>query len=200
MMIYLMRHAQSWWQVEPSHDWDTPLTHLGHEQARRTAAWLAARSLVARDLPRIEIGSLHTSPLKRAYETARYAADALGLPLQARDRLREADFHVASELPQAARPQLPPAGEPSEQYRRFRSQVEAAWQELLAEVDTSLGPLLVVSHGGFIKTLFRILADSDGFCVNLYNSCLSLVQWRRGRWHIVYINMWDHLPVELRTT
>ena len=74
------------------------------------------------------------------------------------------------------------------------------YQELVARAEAGPGPVLAVGHGGFIKTLFRILGGSDQFCVTLYNSCLSLVEWRRGRWHVVYVNLWDHLPAELRTT
>lgn len=196
MKIYLMRHAQSWWQVEPSHDWDTSLTDLGHEQARRAADWLANHERV--DLgSRAEIGALCSSPLRRAYETTRYIADALGLPVQIHEYLREATFHVASELPRAPQPRIVPVGDLTERYLAYRQQVEAGWQELITSAEA--GPVLAVSHGGYIKTLLRILGGSDGICASLYNASLTLFEWRRGRWHLVYLNLWDHLPPDLRT-
>jgi probable phosphoglycerate mutase len=194
-----MRHAQSWWQVDPSHDWDTSLTDLGHEQARRTAAWLASDGQVDRD-SKVEVGSLYSSPLQRAHETARYTAAALGIELRVEEQLREATFHVASELPRSPRPQQRPTGPPTERYLAFRAQVESGWQKLVATAEADSTPVLAVCHGGFIKTLFRIIGGSNEFCVTLYNACLSLMEWRRGRWHIVYINLWDHLPPQLRTT
>jgi len=196
--IYLARHAQSWWQVDPSHDWDTSLTELGHEQSRRMADWLAGHELVDRG-SRVEIAALSSSPLERARETAQYTVDALHLPLRIDDRLREADFHVASQLPRALHPLDRSFAEPTEQYRIYRSQVEAGWHELVAQADQVGGPVLAISHGGFIKTLFRVITGTDHTCLALYNSCLNLLEWRRGRWHVVYLNLWDHLPAELRT-
>lgn len=199
MRIYLVRHAQSWWQVDPNHDWDTSLTDLGHEQSRRIGAWVGGHESIDRS-SRLAVAALFTSPLKRAQETTQYVADALGLPPRVDDRLREADFHVASQLPQAPHPLQRPVGDPTERYRVYRQQVESGWQALVAEAEQVGGPVLAVTHGGFIKTSFRIVTGTDQACLTLYNACVNLLEWRRGRWHLVYLNLWDHLPPELRTT
>lgn len=199
MRIYLTRHAQSWWQVDPNHDWDTSLTDLGHEQSRRMADWLAGHTLVD-SVSRVVVSAVITSPLKRSLETAGYVVDALGLPLRVDDRLREADFHVASQLPRAEHPARRPVTEPTDIYRAYRRTVEQAWTDLVAQAEQAGGPVLAVTHGGFIKTAFRVVIGTDDACLTLYNACLNLLEWRRGRWHLVYLNLWDFLPAELRTT
>jgi broad specificity phosphatase PhoE len=61
---------------------ESPLTALGREQARR----------LAQRLRRERIDALYCSPQGRARETAQPIAEALGLPIQIRDALREMDF------------------------------------------------------------------------------------------------------------
>ena len=196
MRIYLLRHAQSRWQVEPDDNLDSELTDLGHRQARATADWLA-------DLGNFEIStfkSLHTSPLVRARQTAAHIAQPLGLPIHEIAGLREADFHIASHLPTSADPRKPPEGRPTSRYRGYRKQVELTLSCLMDCAEEDGGQLLAVTHGGFIKTTLRIIAGSDAFCATLYNSCLNAVEWRRGRWHILHLNMWSHLGSDMRTT
>lgn len=84
-------------------------------------------------------------------------------------------------------------------YAAFKSQVHTAFQELVERAEVSSGPVLAVTHGGFIKTMLRIVVNSDIVCFRLYNTGLNLIEWERGRWHIGHLNLWDHLPLELRT-
>jgi probable phosphoglycerate mutase len=60
---------------------DVELSPLGHEQAARTAAWIA-------ELP---IAAVWASPLKRAVDSARPLERALGLEARLHDGLREID-------------------------------------------------------------------------------------------------------------
>lgn len=199
MQIYLARHAQSEWQIEPSENWDTALTATGHEQARQLARWLAGRPLLAGD-KRVEIASLCASPFKRAQETAVYVADALELEIITHDSLGEADFHVASHLPQRDGPLSEHASFiPSQKYCGFRAQADLALQVLVRQAEVNDGPVLAVTHGGLIKTLLRRITGTDTVCFRLYNACLNVIEWRRGRWHLVHLNLWDHFLVDLRT-
>lgn len=199
MKIYLVRHGQSQWQIEQGEDWDSALTAIGREQARRLGQWLASHPPMAR-AEQLEIASVCASPYKRAQETAVHIADALRLPLYTQHTLREANFHVAEHLPCTETPlQEPPMYEPSTTYAAFKSQVRTAFQELVERAEASNGPVLAVTHGGFIKTMLRIAMNSDMVCFRLYNTGLNLIEWKRGRWHLVHLNLWDHLPLELRT-
>ncbi len=199
MRIYLVRHAQSEWQVRPSEDWDTALTPIGHEQARCLARWLATCPEVGAGL-QLEVSSLSASPFRRAQQTAAYVAEALGLPIVTHDSLREATFHVASHLPESLEP-LDDGGAfmPSREYGDFRRQAQSALEFLVAQAELARGPALAVTHGGLIKTLLRSLTGDDRVCFSLFNACVSLIEWRRGRWHFVHLNLSDHLAVRLRT-
>jgi broad specificity phosphatase PhoE len=199
MKIYLARHGQSRWQLEPSDDLDTALTPLGHEQSERLATWLAAGGVVD-GATRVEIATLCASPFKRSQETAGYVARALDLPLVTQPVLREAALHVADHLPRRETPLEPhPPFEPSDEYAAFKAQAREALDGLVAHAEAGEGPVLAITHGALIKTVLRIAADSDDVCFRLYNTALNLIQWRRGRWHLVHLNLWDHLPRELRT-
>ncbi|MEU1311535.1 histidine phosphatase family protein [Streptomyces cinnamoneus] len=200
MKIFLARHGQSQWQLNPSQDWDTRLSDLGHEQARRLGEWCAGHRLLDAE-SRFEPGTLRASPLKRARETAGYLAESLRLPVEVQPSLTEATFRVASELPRAAAPFAPwPTGELPERYTAFRAQAAEALEELTGVAEATGRPVLAVTHGGLIKTVMRIVAETDSFCLKLYNCAINAIEWKDGRWRIVHVNLWDHLPPELRTT
>ena len=200
MKIFLVRHGQSLWQLQPSQDWDTGLSALGHSQARRLAAWCARRAALDAT-SRFEAGTLRTSPLRRARQTARYLAEALGPPAQTLPSLAEASFHVVSELPSAAAPFAPWPDVPlSERYLAFRKQAGQALAELTALAEETAAPVLAVTHGGLIKTLLRSALETDAVCFKLYNCGINAIEWKAGRWRIMHVNLWDHLPPELRTS
>jgi broad specificity phosphatase PhoE len=83
--LLLLRHGQTELSVHRRYSGrgDPELTPLGHEQAARVAARLAA-------VP--EIAAVLTSPLCRARQTAVAVAEATGAPLEVRDGLVETDF------------------------------------------------------------------------------------------------------------
>lgn len=200
MKIYLVRHGQSQWQVSPSEDWDTSLSPLGHEQAGHLGKWFAEGAPLD-GTSRLSVGSVVTSPLKRARETAGHLCDSLGVTAGVQPTLKEAAFHVVSELLKASAPFAPWPAEPlSERYRDFRAQARTALEELTRRAEETGQPVLAVTHGGLIKTVVRTIAESDTFCLKLYNCGINEIEWANGRWRVVHINLWDHLPPALRTT
>jgi broad specificity phosphatase PhoE len=177
---------------------DMPLTAMGHLQSRRLATWLATSPRLAGGAP-ASIAVLYASPLQRAQQTAAHIAEALDLAVETDPCLCEADFHVADHLPQREGPlcQHHPFT-PSETYAAFRVQADEALRLLVRQAEMN-GSVLAVTHGGLIKTLLRLIADTDKVCFRLCNACLNVIEWRRGRWHLVHLNLWDHLQTELRT-
>lgn len=199
MRIYLARHGQSEWQIQASRERDTNLTSIGHEQSRLLARWLADHKQLDGAV-RLEVAALCASPYRRAQDTAAYASEALRLTVCTYPSLREADFHVADDLPATARPlEAHGAYIASSRYAGFKVQVRAGLEQLVARAEAAHGPVLAVTHGGFMKTLLRLVAGTDTVCFQLYNTALSAIEWRRGRWHLTHLNLWDHLPAELRT-
>lgn len=198
--LYLVRHGQSAWQVAPDDDWDTHLTETGHQQARRLARWLALEQ-VGDGERAARIRSLFTSPSHRARETAEVVARHVGLTVSQLPELREASFHVAEHLPRSSSPFVTPSRETvSSQYEAFKRQAHSALCHLAEEALLREGPVMAIAHGGLIKTLLRIVCGSDMLSFRLYNASLNVIEWRDGRWHLVHVNMWDHLPPGLRTS
>jgi broad specificity phosphatase PhoE len=197
-MIYLTRHAQSAWQIERD-DLDASLTQTGHEQAARLARWLASEQRLE-CTGRARIAMLRVSPLRRAQETATYISAAIGLEPQTQDSLAEAPFHVAQHLPVVSSPfESYRQYEPSREYARFKAQARSALEELLRHADAAGGPVLAVTHGGLIKTLLRFVAGSDAMSFDVYNTGITGLDWKRGRWYLTHLNVCDHLPPEFRT-
>lgn len=200
MKIYLARHGQSRWQVEKNDgDWDSPLTELGERQAQLLGTWLATHAKLDNG-SRVDIGCVRVSPLKRAQQTAVPIAETLHCPLYTDAYLREADFYVSDHLPSAESPYLAmPRHKPSNTYAAFKQQAQAALYALVADAEANGGAALGIAHGGLISTVLRLATGSDSVSFWIYNTSLNLLEWKRGRWHLVYLNLWDHLPPDYRT-
>lgn len=200
MKIYLARHGQSRWQIERGEaDWNSPLSKLGHEQGQLLGNWLGNGAQINNDTI-VDIKAIYASPLERAHETAVYTANNLNLPITTVKPLAEADFWISHHLPSAASPGPPPTTSIlSDEYLTFKAQAQTALNKLVAEADVQGGDILAFAHGGLISTLLRIAAGSDTVSFWVYNTSLNLIEWKRGRWHFVYLNLLDHLPPKLRT-
>lgn len=87
MIVYFCRHGESLANtahIISNRNLDHPLTAIGQLQAMS----------LARRLSTVGLAAIYTSPVPRAYETASIVAQALNLPLQAADGLREFDCGV----------------------------------------------------------------------------------------------------------
>lgn len=162
--LLIVRHGQSEWNaVGKWQGWaDPPLTAAGEAQARAAAPELAGLGLQA----------VAASDLQRAQRTASILADALGLgPVHIDEGLRErnvGDFtgltreEIDARWPgmlaewRTGRVQQAPNGEGPE----FLERVLAALDRL---ADRFAGQkVLVVAHGGLIRTVHRHLGGEPG--------------------------------------
>ena len=198
LRIYLVRHAQAAWQLERGSDLDSGLTPTGVRQADALAGWLHRGADLAPGR-KLDVAALWTSPLRRAQETCAPVAEQLGLVAEEHAELTEAQFHVASFLPTRPTPDAAPLPAPvSARHRAFVGQVEVVW-DLLWRAAADRGPVMAITHGGVIKTLVRLIAVSDSFSLKLCNAGITELEWSSGRWNLAAVNIWDHLPVDLRT-
>ena len=92
-----------------------------------------------------------------------------------------------------------PIYEPFNVYAAFKQQAQAALYALVQDAETNGQPVLGIAHGGLISTVLRLATGSDSVSFWLYNTSLNLIEWKRGRWHLVHLNLWDHLPPAWRT-
>jgi broad specificity phosphatase PhoE len=159
LTVHLVRHGQTDWNAERrTQGWtDIPLNATGREQALDAAATLAQRS----------VGTVISSDLARARETAEPIAAQAGVPLVLEPALRERGFGAAEGM------------RDSEIERDFRGQLEGRWTdpdfrfdggesrrdvyervgayltELLATPPA--GELVLVSHGGALRVARAVL-------------------------------------------
>ena len=154
-IVHLVQHAEK--QPTPG---DPGLTERGRAQAALTAHWLRAAGL----------GALHSSPLRRATETAQFIATATSLPVQLDDPLRErmnwnGSQPIEAFLAEWARTErdrdfVPASGSSSRQAgERLRA--------FLREVPAGLTAMVAVTHGGVTIDLLRTLLGDDGLPAGL---------------------------------
>lgn len=155
--LLLVRHGQTEYNLvgRMQGQLDTPLSDIGRCEATRVAEGLA-------DWP---IGTVISSDLERAVDTARAIAEASSLPVRTDPRLRETDLgewsgrahdEVDSTFPGArAHWRLHPHWAPPGGETRLEVSVRAAEvvDELMASDAWDAGAVLLVAHGGTISAL-----------------------------------------------
>jgi broad specificity phosphatase PhoE len=160
--ILLVRHGQSVWNADGR--WqgqaDPPLSDLGGTQAAAAATRLGS------------VDAIYASDLVRAHHTAEIIAAGLGTDVAVDPRLRERhagdwEGRTRAEIDERWPGYLDsgrrPAGYESDE------SVLARVLEVLHEIaDAHDGDVLVVTHGGVVRTLERHLGgDADGLIPNL---------------------------------
>lgn len=183
LKLYLVRHGESAWNIKHLYTGrqDVPLSELGELQAQRVAAKFAACELTA----------LYTSPLKRAYDTAKPLALQKQLPAHADARLAEI-HHGAWEGNPAAVIREQYAAE----YLAWRTQphrVKMPDGESLAEVSLRAqaflhdvmaryadGNILIVTHDAVLRVivLYALRMGLEYFWRWRFdNASVSVLEW-----------------------
>ncbi len=189
-----MRHALPVRQVNTEGPADPELSEIGHEQAKRLAAYLRTETIHA----------LYASPMRRARETATPLAAAMGLPMTIVDKVAEFDRHQAEYIPAEEmkatnhpRWQAMMKGERLEDDippEEFRTDVVTAVDAL---IDAHPGETIaVVCHGGVINAYLSHvlgLAASNGFFYPKYTSIHRVIASRSGHRSIGAMNEIAHL-------
>ena len=160
--LLLLRHGQTELSRERRYSGrgNPDLTDMGRRQAHDAARYLSAKG---------GISAVVSSPLARAFDTAKAAADALGLSVTVDDDLIETDFgewegltfaEAAQRHPEIHRRWLRDTGLPApggESFDEVAGRVARVRDRLIAEHGDAT--VLVVSHVTPIKTLLRLALD-----------------------------------------
>lgn len=183
MNIYLIRHAQSEWQLNQLAGRDSVITNIGIIQAHYLNIYI-------REVMDVNTDSsvIYVSPLRRAVQTV----NSLGRNYILDSRIMEAQFHVASSLPQFDQPHI---------YERKLSE-ETKYNEFKLNIRKTLESLILLkynniylyTHGGVIKTILRIIHDNDSICYKINNCSITKIIWKRARWHMDCVNYVSFLP------
>lgn len=197
--IILIRHGETTWNLEGRYQGqvDTPLSPRGIEQGRKAAAAL-------RDIP---LDVCIASPLSRAQDTCRFAAELHGLPVLTDARLTEIahgrwegvhaediereypeEFHLWHTHPEKVQM---PGGENLDDVRR---RARAAFDDIARRCDGKT--VLVCAHDAVNKA---ILCDLLGLGMDHFwqikqdNACINVVECAGGVWRLVLLNSTVHL-------
>ena len=169
MEIYVLRHGTTDWnRTHRLQGWtDRPLDEEGVRLAREVGeAW--------KDLT---FDRCYSSPLKRAWDTARYALGERDLPIIPDDRIKEMHFgewegmngmkrgSTNEEVAQALRFDLqnyrtPPGGESIEE---LLGRTTEFLKELLSDPENEDRRILVSTHGGAGRALMHAVWGGDDF-------------------------------------
>jgi broad specificity phosphatase PhoE len=168
VLIYVIRHGQTDWNAEGrlQGQKDIPINAIGRDQATRNGE-------VLRDLVGTAEGfDFVASPLNRTRETMERIRTAMGLTpdgYRTDDRLKELSFgdwegHTTAEMKvldrqairarQAQKWGFIPPGADAESYEILSWRV-GAW------LSSVTGPTICVSHGGVVRSLFRLIGAVD---------------------------------------
>lgn len=153
--FWFLRHGETDWNAQglSQGNTDIPLNEKGLAQARGAASLLRNRG----------IATIVASPLDRAAATAAIVAEALALPVETDDDLREVSFGAQEGLPMGNWYDTWIAGDytpdGAETFAELRARAIGAVNRALARP----APVLVVAHGG----LFRAIRSAMGLQVNV---------------------------------
>ena len=196
MILYCVRHGESEFNADGriQGQLDTKLSALGHEQGRAAALALA----------RLPIQAVYSSPLARAYDTARYAAEELNLEIRTDSRLMEIHAGVfqgrlwhelEQAYPEAAAAwksldpdfRIPDGETRRELMQRGREAIEAIR-------DAGHEHVAVIAHGGLLtaalKEVLRIPPLLDPF--RLLNCSINQLGWD-NQFRLLSLNEAEHL-------
>ncbi|MDR6549488.1 histidine phosphatase family protein [Paenibacillus qinlingensis] len=185
--IGFIRHGSTEWNRigKLQGQLDTDLTEEGREQARLLGLRLANESW----------DGIISSDLKRANETAQIISSLSGIPFIRTDmRLRERKYGLVEGTTVSEREErwgaewkLQDLGQETD------SELWARWMGLETEIlrDFPNKKMLLVSHGGFIVQVLRVLKlNQEEF---LQNTSLTLLLRQSDQWELQLYNCLTHL-------
>jgi broad specificity phosphatase PhoE len=206
--VYLIRHGETEWNADGR--WQgfaqTELGAEGHHQARKLGRYLAYQPIRA----------VYSSDLHRASSTAQYVADAVGVPLQFDERLREINLGIFQGMTKPEILQTYPQQfqDMNADYMHYvipngesRLQLQHRmfdfWQGMLQTAHAPQGAtgshVAVVSHGGSIRLLLLRLFPTHFDVVKpleIANTSITTIDIHDGDWSLVHLPQVPHLQVE----
>ena len=151
MTIYLIRHGETVWNQKHLFQGsnDIPLNENGVAVAHATAAGMAAAGL--------NFDRIYSSPLSRAYETARIICP--DQEIERDDRLREIAFGDLEGKVYTDVTALPMPAPGGETFQSLQARVMDVLREIAADPDNRGKRILVSAHGGVIRSVMMTLKN-----------------------------------------
>lgn len=190
MKIYLARHGQSTGDIENKYGgkYDDDLTKEGVLQAQELAKKLFGKN----------IKYFFSSPLKRAIQTSEIISKEIRVDFDIIDNFRERNMYgdlsgltkdeakekFSEEVEKLEKHPYNTFVTNSEYYKRFVNRLIPSFERIVNEFE---GDLLIVTHGGPIKALFRELF-SLGEIKKIGDCCLIEIEKENTNYKIVTLD------------
>lgn len=194
MKVYLMRHGETDWNRERrlQGQSDIPLNEFGLELAEKTA----------RGLKEIPFQAAFSSPLQRAYMTAKIIIGDRAVPVITDDRLKEIHFGPnegecfdrAKAEPNHplhnffCHPEKYVPAEGAESLGDTAVRAKAFLRERILPLEGKCEYVLVVAHGAFNRSILNTIAgipDADFWKIDLANCAVSILEVQNGKFRIL---------------
>ncbi|MDU4959754.1 MAG: alpha-ribazole phosphatase [Sporomusaceae bacterium] len=197
--VILVRHGQTEWNVQ--------LKYQGHSEVPLTAIGIEQAKLAAVRLSREPVAAIYSSDLGRAAATAQYIAAEHQLQVQQLRALREFYFgnweglrfqEVSERWPQQSLEffQHPESARVSggETFAEVQARAVAAVKQLVAQHENKT--ILVVSHGGTIRTLLCAalgLPLERVWAIRQDNTAVNVIEYYPDTTMVALVNDIHHL-------
>ncbi len=203
--VLIVRHGETDYNVQRRwQGWlPTPLNAHGREQAQALAAYLRGHA----------IDAIYSSDSPRAYQTAQPVGMALGLTVQADERLREMNLGIFQgstteenwkkypvELEAYQADKMDYVHPQGESRRELQERMYHAWEDITGK--ESGKTVMLVTHGGSIRLLLPKLFKDGVFEHGQFvvpNTSITTIERDGKGWRLVELGATPHLPDELPT-
>ena len=158
--FYFVRHGETVWNVENKicGATDIALTPKGHEQAIETGRKILEQGIKA--------DVILTSPLSRAYDTARHISEMTGIPLEVEPRLVEQNFGIYESTPRDGAVFHEAKKDMASRFTTGESMLQLAQRiyNLLDDIKAGDRVCILVAHNGIVRmveTYFREMNNEE---------------------------------------
>jgi 2,3-bisphosphoglycerate-dependent phosphoglycerate mutase len=187
--IAFIRHGETDWNIEKRAQgcMDIPLNSQGLKQAKA----------IAERVCKEEWDVIYSSPLSRAYETAKALKETTSLEIIKDRRLKEISFGETEGTTESER--ISRWGEEwskLELGRESNDEVDLRWRAFLQEIvhNHPDQKVLIVSHGALLVRIYKeLLKDPTDKWYGLTNTSLSVFKLTDGNWSCELFNCQEHL-------
>jgi probable phosphoglycerate mutase len=155
--FYFVRHGETVWNVENKicGATDSPLTPRGHEQAVETGNLIKAQGIKA--------DVILTSPLSRAYDTAKHISDITGIPLEVEPRLIEQNFGIYESTPRDGAVFHEAKKNMASRFGTGESMLQVAQRiyNLIDDIKAGDRICILVAHNGIVRIVESYFREMD---------------------------------------
>ena len=155
--FYFVRHGETVWNVENKicGATDIALTAKGHEQAIETGKKILEEGIKA--------DVILTSPLSRAYDTAKHIADITGIPLEVEPRLTEQNFGIYESTPRDGAVFHEAKKDMASRFTTGESMLQLAQRiyNLIDDIKAGDRVCILVAHNGIVRMVESYFREMD---------------------------------------